>query len=145
MSQPSATLQQTTSLSSSLTSSPYAPTHHDHALLNVNSNGTLSPLEPSLYTLQPDLSSLSNANTDPQKITLLSRMHPTSATSSQVPISSSPLGSRLDDSVLSRMTSSVHTSSLLSSADTSPLSRQRGLLISCHYYFTMIINYRILF
>jgi hypothetical protein len=66
MSQPSATLQQTTSLSSSLTSSPYAPTHHDHALLNVNSNGTLSPLEPSLYTLQPDLSSLSNANTDPQ-------------------------------------------------------------------------------
>lgn len=61
MAQSSATLQQV-SLSSSLTSSPYAPSHLDHTLLNSNPTGGLPALEPSIYSLTSDLPSLSGGN-----------------------------------------------------------------------------------
>ena len=61
MAQSSTTLQQV-SLSSSLTSSPYASSHLDHTLLNSTSNGGY---ESAIYSLTPDLASLSNTGTDP--------------------------------------------------------------------------------
>lgn len=63
MAQSSTTLQQV-SLSSSLTSSPFASTHLDHTLLNATTNG--GGYESNIYSLAPDLtSSLGNAGTDP--------------------------------------------------------------------------------
>lgn len=69
--QSSATLQQqvSASLSSSITSSPYAPSSHhlEHTLLTTpppSSSGGIPTLESSIYSLTPDLASLPAPGTD---------------------------------------------------------------------------------